>query len=283
MPVTYSPLRYPGGKTQLASFVEQLIRQNNLLGGTYVEPFAGGAGIAWQLLRKNVVNTVVINDLSKSIYSFWHTVVYQSDVLCGLIENTPVTIDQWYEQREVQSNQDASILDLGFSTLFLNRVNRSGILHAGVIGGKDQAGKYRLDCRFNKTKLIEKIQWIALQADRITLTNMDGTHFLSELVPTFEERTLINIDPPYYNKGKELYQNFFEHDDHAALFAEIRAVNRPWMVTYDNTKEIVDIYEGFNPKEFSLNYSAQVKRRGKEIIVLSPQLEDSSCLNQLAA
>jgi len=282
MPRTYSPLRYPGGKTQIAPFVESLIKQNNLIGGTYVEPFAGGAGVVWHLLLNNIVENVVINDLAPSIFSFWSAALTKTEELCDLIDSTPITIKEWYKQKEVQKGQHIGI-ELAFSTFFLNRVNRSGILNAGVIGGKAQAGEYKLNCRFNKASLIQKIQKIAERAKQIKLTNQDAKYFLVDQISKLDSKTLINIDPPYYNKGKELYQNFFEHEDHIALYKSIKEVKLPWMVTYDNTPEIYEIYKEHNPHLFSLNYSAQSKRRGAELLILSPELIREGAIEKLSA
>ncbi len=282
MPVTYSPLRYPGGKTQLSGFVQDLIERNKLNGGTYVEPFAGGAGIAWHLLRHQVVEKVVINDISKSIYSFWDAVLNHTEDLCRLIDETPVTIEEWYRQKEIQKQQIVG-LELAFSTLFLNRVNRSGIINAGVIGGKAQAGKYKLDCRFKKPVLIDKISNIARFSENITLTRMDAGGFLETIVSDLDDKTLINIDPPYYNKGKELYQDFYEPEDHRKLAEIILKIPQPWMLTYDNTHEIFHLYRRQNPLPFCLNYSAQLKRKGSELMMFSPRLDYSDSFRQFVA
>ena len=282
MPITYSPLRYPGGKTQIAPFVEELIKKNNLFGGVYVEPFAGGAGIAWHLLLNNIVEKVIINDLSPSIFSFWNAVLFETDYLCELIVNTPVTIDEWYKQKEIQNRQEVGVL-LGFSTFFLNRVNRSGIINAGVIGGKAQSGKYKLDCRYNKSNLIKKIESIAKMSSQVKLSNMDASKFLETEAPSLTNNALINIDPPYFNKGKELYQNFYDEKDHHELFKVIRGLSHPWMVTYDNTPEINHIYYDYNPRPFSLNYSAQTKRKGAELLIMSPNLCSEGIFERLLA
>jgi DNA adenine methylase len=272
MPVTLSPLRYPGGKTQIAPFVDALLEHNGWVGGTYCEPFAGGCGIAWHLLLNGRVERVVINDLNPAIFSFWHSVLNNVDGLCERIEETPVTIDEWHRQKKVLTKNEIS-LDLGYAALFLNRVNRSGILTAGVIGGKAQSGDYKLDCRFNKTDIISKIQAIASRNEQVVLTNLDAKEFLTDVVEDIDGNTFINIDPPYYNKGKQLYQNFFEHQDHITLFDAIKRLTKPWMVTYDNTPEIAEIYAEFNPEPFALNYSAQIKRKGAELVMYSPKVK----------
>lgn len=275
MSIYNSPLRYPGGKTKLVAYVLETLEINNLIGGTYIEPFAGGAGIAWYLLLNNKVNRVCINDLNPSVHAFWYCVLNRTQELTKLIIETPVTIEEWHKQKLIQDDESSEILKLGFSTFFLNRTNRSGIIKGGVMGGKNQDGKYKLDCRYNKEKLIKKIESIAKLKDKITLTKKDAKTFLIEDLDSIEEKCLINIDPPYYVKGKGLYQNFFEHNDHLELRNVIRTLNRPWIVTYDNAPEINSLYKEFTPSSFDLAYTAQVKRKGSEVIIYSPKVNRS--------
>ncbi len=265
-----SPLRYPGGKSKLIPYIVETLKLNQLEGGTYVEPFAGGAAIAWYLLAEGHVQSVYINDLNQSIYAFWYCVINRTEQLCELIEDTPVTIDEWHKQTVIQKSTNTSLMERGFSTFFLNRTNRSGIINAGVIGNLSQDGNYKLDCRFNKEMLVEKIKNIASRKDGIHLSNHDAVDFLTEVLPCLDEKCLINIDPPYYTKGKGLYQNFLEHDDHYRLYECVRGIKQPWIVTYDDTPEINDMYSEFNPRPFGLTYTAQVKRKGTEVIIHNP-------------
>lgn len=273
MPASDSPLRYPGGKTQLTPFVIDLLRSNDLLDGVYVEPFAGGAGIAWKLLLDNFVSSIWINDIDPAIYSFWASVIRHTDELCELIESTPVTIDEWHKQREVQKCKTSKIVELGFSTFFLNRTNRSGILKAGVIGGLKQNGNYLLDCRFNKKELLKKIQRIALYKQRIKLTKIDAEQFIKVEIKKLPERSLINIDPPYYKQGPGLYCSFYKHEDHVNLASAIKQIAQPWMLTYDDAPEIRSLYSDLPSISKSLNYSAQVKRIGVEYMVFSNKVK----------
>ena len=276
MALSYSPLRYPGGKSKLSAYILETMKQNDLVGGTYVEPFAGGAAIAWYLLLEEHVEQVYINDLNPSIYAFWYSVLNRCDELCELIEMVSVTIDEWHKQKAIQTDTSATLLERGFSTFFLNRTNRSGIIKAGVIGGLSQTGNYKIDCRFNKSKLLEQIQKISKYRDSIFLTNYDAAEFNDEVLPRIENKCLVNIDPPYYVKGKGLYQNFFEHDDHFRLYESVKNISHPWIVTYDDTPEINDIYSEFSPKPFGLTYTAQEKRKGTEVIIHAPHLKTSN-------
>ena len=97
----YSPLRYPGGKGKLEPFMELLIKQTGHQGGVYVEPFAGGAGIALELLEKEVVNDIVINDLDKGIYSFWRAILTETDRFIAKLAVVPLTLNEWNKQRNI--------------------------------------------------------------------------------------------------------------------------------------------------------------------------------------
>ena len=272
MPTTDTPLRYPGGKTQLSPVVIDILKKNNLFYGDYIEPFAGGAGIVWRLLLNDYVDNVYINDLDPSIYALWWSVLNRTDAFCARIEETPVTIDEWHRQRAAQERRRTGLFDRGFSTFFLNRTNRSGIISGGVIGGLEQNGNYKLDCRFNKADLIKKVRRIAAQKDRIHLYGLDAIEFMQEVLPDIGERALVNLDPPYYLRGPELYRNHFTHEDHAKLAEAVATIRQSWMVTYDDTPQIRALYSCFPTYTQSLNYTAQVKRIGTEILVLDPRL-----------
>lgn len=273
MPITDTPLRYPGGKSQLTPLVIDILRKNNLIYGEYVEPFAGGAGIAMTLLLNSYVSRVYLNDIDPTIHAFWHSVLHDTDDLCQRVQCTPVTMDEWRHQRAVfQDSTCEDITARGFATLFLNRTNRSGILRGGVIGGLGQTGNYKMDCRFNRVDLVRKIKRIALYKDQIELSCLDAATFVKTVVPTTHASTLVNLDPPYYGKGPELYTNFYRHNDHEALARAVDRLNRMWMVTYDDTPEIRQFYRAHPMYSSSLNYSAQEKRVGVELLVADERL-----------
>ncbi len=246
--------------------VLDILEKNHLQGCHYVEPFAGGAGIAIRLLFEGIVNEITINDFDNAIYSFWHSIVHQTEEFVALIEKTPITINEWYRQKNIYVNSnDYSSLELGFATFFLNRTNRSGILKAGPIGGFLQDGSYKIDCRFNKLKLIALIRRIAVYRAQVNIFNLDA----KTLIADFDnEHSFFFIDPPYFNKGKKLYTNFFELKDHRELATTIE--NRlqciPWIITYDVCPEIREIYSNRIADKLSLNYSLQEKKKAEEFL-----------------
>lgn len=273
MPTTDTPLRYPGGKTQMTPLVLDIMRANDLLQCIYCEPFAGGAGIACKLLLAGAVSEVFINDIDPAIHAFWYSLLHHTDDLCELIEQTPITIEEWHRQRAVQVKPPKSILKLGFSTLFLNRTNRSGILKGGVIGGFEQKGDYPLDCRFHRKNLIHKVRRLAVYRDQFRLSCQDARLYLRGTAAKLPAHSLVNIDPPYFNMGPELYTSFYTAKDHGALARAVRALKRPWLLTYDDAAEICALYAGMPGTRKSLNYTAQVKRVGVELLVVSPALK----------
>lgn len=269
-----SPLRYPGGKLKVADYVKRLFEANDLMDGTYIEPYAGGASVALTLLFSEYVARIKINDIDRSIYAFWHSVLEQTDDLCRLIADTPVTMEVWVAQREVQAHKnDADLLELGFSTFFLNRTNRSGILSGGVIGGKNQDGSFKIDARYNKEDLIERVVSIAEYKDRIELTSIDAVELLNQQKQDNIEKTLCYLDPPYYVKGRDLYLNYYNDDNHRAIAEAIRKYKGKWIISYDAVDFIKELYKDYRQKEYCLSYSAGNPAKGKEIMIYSNELE----------
>lgn len=275
----YSPLRYPGGKGKLTNLMELLIDKSERRGGTYIEPFAGGAGVALELLDKDVVTQIVINDLDKGIYSFWRAIIEETDRFIEQVATVPLTIDEWNLQRNVCINNSKRYsFELGFATFYMNRTNRSGIIKGGVIGGKAQSGLWKLDARFNREELINRIERVALKKKNIHLYNKDINSFIVKYAPKYEDNAFIYFDPPYYGKGKQLYMNFFDINDHIRIEKLIRQyVKCDWAITYDDAPEIVELYKNYNIGRYDLSYSAATRRTASELIVFNSEQIIPTC------
>lgn len=268
----YSPLRYPGGKNKLAKFVAMICEKNEI-GGHYVEPYAGGASVALYLLLNGYMRTITINDFDRSIYAFWHSVLFDTDRLCRKIQRADITIKNWEKQREIQKQKDTEedLLKLGFSTLFLNRTNYSGVINGGVIGGFSQKGTYKIDCRFDKKELVKRIKLIAMHRENIQIENLDALVLIKKMKKN--KNTIFYFDPPYYLKGQSLYMNYYNHDDHKKVSEEIRKIkNARWIVSYDDVPEIQDLYKGTQKINYSFNHSVRTPRIGKESIFCSSDI-----------
>jgi DNA adenine methylase len=269
MPAMYStPLRYPGGKAKLAPFVRALFVQNGLADGHYVEPYAGGAGIAFELLFLEAASHIHLNDVDRSVYSFWFTVLNDAEWLCNKILQTEVTVREWKRQKEIhRSRSTAKLRDLAFAFFFLNRTNRSGILNGGIIGGAEQAGEWKIDARYNKLELVRRIQKIAGYRNRISVHNYDALHFIGFELRRLPRKTLVYFDPPYFVKGRRLYQDHYGKKEHEAISFQIQnEVSQPWMVSYDNVPEIKKFYADRRHLTYSLDYSAASRSTGKEVM-----------------
>lgn len=257
----------------LTNFAKLIISTNGLNNGHYVEIYAGGASIAWSLLFDRYVKHVHINDISKFIYAFWKSVLEDTENLCKLIHDTSVTIEERTRQKIVQQNPNQfSTLDLGFSTFFLNRTNRAGILGAGVIGGKKQSGKWKLDVRFNKPDLIARIERIAQHSAKVSLYNEDASAFIQNHLLQIPQNSFVYLDPPYYAKGNSLYENYYSHEDHVVIEGLVSKVTQPWMVSYDNVDPISELYKKYKSIEYKLSYSVNNRYAGSEIIFFSNNL-----------
>lgn len=267
--IHFSPLRYPGGKAKLAGYVKRLMRDNGLLDGEYIEPYAGGAAIALELLFHEYVSHIRINDISEHIYAFWKCVLHHTDALCRLVLNTPLTVVQWDKQKRVlEHRRDYDEIALGFATFFLNRTNRSGILNGGIIGGRDQTGPWKIDARFNARELVRRIEAIAKMSRRISLTRQDALRFLKSGIGKWPAKTLIYLDPPYYVKGRDLYYDFYAPEDHrrVAEFVIVSIRQQKWIVSYDNVSAIRDLYNGLRRVAYNIGYSARSASRGSEVM-----------------
>lgn len=279
-----SPLRYPGGKSAMTGLIGNIRRINGLGDRAIAEPFAGGAGASLTLLYLEETHRIYINDVDPAIYDFWWTMVNRPFPFLDMLSKTRVNIPEWQRQRDVyRYTGRVSRLRRGFSAFYLNRCNRSGIImNGGPIGGITQAGKWKIDARFNKTELRQRCEKVAEYRERINVSCEDGIHFIERLDP---ESTFFFIDPPYFKKGPMLYLNALNEDYHAALAARLKTMlDTAWVLTYDDCPEVRRIYRGWATiRPFSLRYAAAERRPGKEILITPkwmrlPKWQDSAAL-----
>lgn len=271
----FTPLRYPGGKARFAPLIADVIKSNHLTGGHYLEPYAGGAGVALVLLMDGVVSHIHINDADPAVAVFWRAAVQETEEMIKLVASEPVTVEAWHHWRAMMLGEiKGTQLERGFATLFMNRTNRSGILKGGIIGGKAQSGAYKLDARFMRNELCRRLERIGLHAGSISIYEEDAHKLLLRCHQFLPSTSLIYLDPPYYVKGAGLYRNFYKHDDHeriARLLGSHR-FRRPWIVSYDNVEEIRTMYSYAHSFTYGLRYTAQQRYTGSEVMFFSERL-----------
>lgn len=269
---TLSPLRYPGGKAALAGFFGDIIRSLGIESARYVEPYAGGVGAGIALLREGIVRELVVNDIDPAVHAFWKSVVNDNARLVEMVASTDLTVEEWRKQREIYRTRDESnALRLGFAFFFLNRTNRSGILNAGVIGGQRQDGNYKIDARFNRDTLVERLTAIGDLADQITVSDLDGRTVIQRYAE--DERAFMYIDPPYVQAGSQLYLNAFDGRDHTALASVVNSVRKAhWLMTYDTAPLIEKLYREHFQCRLELTYSARHPGKAEELLVASHEV-----------
>lgn len=279
--VHYSPLRYPGGKNCIFPFMARLFYENNLLGTSYAEPYAGGAGLALHLLLEGYVKRIYINDLDPSIYLFWKAVLYRTEELCEWIESVPIDINTWRYYKDIyKKGVEVDELQIAKSTFYLNRTNISGVLDAGPIGGYSQTAKFKIDARFNKEDLINKIRIVASRKQDISLSNYDGIEFAKSLNRKRSD-VFIYLDPPYVDKGHFLYMNCFKEEDHIELSRFVSKLKKRWMVSYDMNEMILNNYSKWNMIQYQLLQCTSNCKKN-EILVFSEGLKFSESMRVLA-
>ena len=264
-----SPLRYPGGKARLAPYLARLISAQTIVPQHYAEPFAGGAGAALHLLHDEVVSYVHLG-----IAAFWRSSLDFPDHFCHKIRTVPLSIEEWQRQAEVYADPiGRDDFELGFATFYLNRTNRSGILHAGPIGGFEQVGKWKIDARFNRESLSARIQAIADMRHRIFVTEYDALDFLGSL-QDLDSNVFVYADPPYLVQGEGLYMHAFDSGAHLELSNILSNALFPWILTYDDDPRVMEeLYSGGRCATFDIAHTAHQQHVGTESVIYSSRLK----------
>lgn len=271
LPRDCSPLRYPGGKGSLKYFLADAVFENFREHKTLIEPFCGGAGASIPLLVSGIVSELRLNDMNPAIANFWQSSIFDTDNFINLLLSTQVNIKTWQHYKSaIQKPESISTLEHGFAAFFLNRTNRSGLLIGGPIGGIKQNGKYKLDCRFNKEKLANRIKRIARYRDKIKISNLDAVEFLRRTPESALNDALVFLDPPYVKHGYNIYRKYsFSLQDHRKLAEYVKNKQWPWIITYDDETLIHDLYSERAKGVIEYSYYMQQAKIGRELILSS--------------
>lgn len=240
---------------------------------TYVEPFAGGAGAAMNLLRDSVVSKVILNDLDVRVYSVWRAMIEENERFCEQLSEVSIDIDLWWKCRAIVNNPpDTYSFETGFATFIINRTSRSGILlGSGPIGGYKQEGKWKIDARFYRETMLRRVKWIGDHAEQIEIKRIGALKLLESCIENADidlNRTLFFIDPPYVGAGSRLYFNGMTEDDHTLLSLLLQKDILPnWVLTYDNDPLIEKLYSKRDQNLLEVGYSLAKVRSENEILI----------------
>lgn len=283
--VSKNPLRYPGAKSKLYHYIEKLLVMENKLGCTFYEPFAGSASLSIMLLENGIIEHAVINEKDPLLYYFWFSVFNYTDDLIRLINNTEISITNWHKFAKYKNNdyiKDKNPVEIGYAGLFLNRTNFSGILKANPLGGLNQLSEYKINCRFNKDSIINSIRQISLLKSHMEVYNLDAIDFMNlKLKYKRNKSTFVYIDPPYYKEGPNLYRFSYNHSEHVRLAKFIKSKVFPWLISYDDTNEIREMYNKSTYINIYLDYSVKTSRKGKELLISNLEIPPISMENSI--
>jgi DNA adenine methylase len=212
--------------------------------------FVGGGSVLCHVAKRYRNLALYVNDADKWISSFWSCLTdrVQLDALIDRLKERP-TVELFQKLREVEP---ADVVGQAYHAVFFNRTTFSGILESGPIGGyKNQAtATWKIDCRYN-FKLLQKDleEMYSLFQGRLTVANEDFSTYLARIgdVPCY-------LDPPYFEKGHELYRKFMQTPEHEAL-AEFLRDKHHWVLSYDSAEEIEKLYRDFFKLDLSTRYS----------------------------
>lgn len=249
-----SPLRYPGGKSKVLDLLASYLSEEKK---TFADVYCGGGSVGLSLLLSGVVEHLVMNDLDKGVYAFFHTVLTAPEALIQKIRT--VVPDRelffYYQEMVKKDYEEFPELERAFGFLVVNRLAFSGIWNANPTSNLLQ--------RWNP-KVLEKRIWnIWEKREQITLLNEDALKVIEEYY--WDETCTLFIDPPYYVAwDKKLYHHCYQEEEHQKLADLLHTLvcgmpaHADILVTYDNHPFIAKLYQESgvaNVETISRNYS----------------------------
>jgi DNA adenine methylase len=267
--VVLSPLRYPGGKRRLTPYLAAALKVNDLEPDLLVEPFAGGASVALELLATGKVRRIGLAERDPYLAAFWSTVFFDSEWLCRRIDDLEVSLATW---ERMKRGRFASRRSRALACLFLNRTSFNGTLHtrAGPIGGKTQAGPYKIDCRFPRDRLKRRVRACAALSDRVAFVREADALEVIRIArrATNGNSLFFYLDPPFWAKAEHLYRFSFTSSDHESLSIALRNVKEPYLLSYDSAVEVEGLYARHDCliERVELRYGTQ-RSAGEELVI----------------
>lgn len=277
-----SPLRYPGGKVRMTSWLvevfDQLVMPMEV--EVWIEPFGGGAGAALMALEAHHVPDAWIVEANPALAAFWTTIMADDGRLAARVETTTPSLELFMESRETvaaamagESTVDRE--DLGYAAFVLNRCSRSGMVlgNVGPIGGKTQAGRHTVASRFHGERLADRIRAVSAFGQSFRVFEGDGISYIENLTGSgIEDEVFVFADPPYLGVGNSLYSQGMAPEQHQRLATALQECPSPWVLTYDAHPDVLDLYPDCEVVEFEIPHTAHQQQVGTEYLVLPENL-----------
>lgn len=276
-------IRYPGSKDKIArriirEFPEhvatQIFQRKKL---EYREPFFGGGAIGFRLFRVLPSHASVwLNDKDYGMVCLWNAVKDQPEELIQEVERFRPTVDDFYKFREEDGRRDMDPVITGFRKFALHQISFSGLgaKAGGPIGGRKQSSEYNVDCRWHATRHSNDIRENHRLLTRFASVRISCKDF-TLLTDDAPEHAFIYADPPYYEKGPELYAHSMDDADHQRLAGSLRKCRAPWVLSYDDHPFVRDLYGWAKIQSVALTYTTAVardavRRKNSEILIKPP-------------
>ena len=293
--------RYPGGKAKIKNDIVGRIKRyyedNHCYDDCqYVEPFFGAGAIGMHFMETSPIKKVFISDYDPAISAFWDTVIFMPDTLCQMVDEFKPSTDAFFKFKELLTSQKIfnkmrfsssrkESVEVAFAKLALHQISYSGLgpMSGGPLGGVSQKSKYKIDCRWNPDNIKKNIRRSHQILSSVDLyqggcRELDFSYAIDiqkdkreweESGVTVTHKTeypknrFFYLDPPYYVKGKELYQYSFTEEHHKDLMTMLKKIEYPWILSYDACTEIKDLYKWASILEIDLTYTINAKEKGR--------------------
>ncbi|MFW6219291.1 MAG: hypothetical protein ACOC33_00355 [bacterium] len=255
-------LRYPGGKLRLMKKINIVINQElvdlkdnkEILIG---DCFVGGGGSLINLAKDFPNAKFSINDKNIEVFKFWRFFINATNKdiedFISKIKNVKPTLEKYHEIFNSQPNDD---FDFAFKILFLNKTSFNGYITKPIpIGGKEQKGKWKLDCYWNHKTLSKNINntYSLLKNRVISVTNDDYKDFLEK------KYDMIYADPPYIKYGSKWYGIDFNIENFEELLILLKKASDKVVVSIDNQDAVLDIARKYDYliKQINIKYTSK--------------------------
>ncbi|MEH2268159.1 MAG: DNA adenine methylase [Nostoc sp.] len=267
-----SPLRYPGGKSKA---INQIVEYFPESFSEFREPFVGGGSVFIYLRQKFPDLKIWINDLNHELFLFWKFAQSNLSQLVKEIRHIKVKYTDGkllFSELTSVNVKKSSDLERAVRFFILNRITFSGTVESG---GFSQEAFHK---RFTHSSIerLEKLENIL--SENVQITNLD----YSNLLKSDGEDVFLFLDPPYFSATKsKLYgkdghlHTSFEHQ----RFAEVlQKCHHRWLITYDNSPQILENFQWANISEWELqygmnNYKQSVAAKGKELFITNYEVQ----------
>ncbi|MFA6570496.1 MAG: DNA adenine methylase [Bacteroidota bacterium] len=258
-----SPLRYPGGKSRAIDKISYLIPNFD----EYREPFVGGGSVFINLKQKYPKRKFWINDIYNELFQFW---LMSRDNLDGLLEQ----VIEWRNKFEngkdlhrflVENISSFDSLKKASAFFVFNRITFSGTTESGGFSEQAFNGRFTLSS-------IDRLKQLKFIIPGTEITNSD----YQPVVEAEGENVFIFLDPPYYSAIKSaLYGkngNLHKIFDHVRFSETMKNCKHKWLVTYDDSSYIRDLFSFANIINWDLMYGMRNQtpssnQKGRELFI----------------